>query len=337
MKKLTSFFAKICVFLIITGFTFLALFAIIAGFVPADLNGFVLGILLLSTLIVPIIVGGWVTQKIFKTEKESAAAQEIDTDMNELLNKEESTFTIIKEELSCWNWQIVVGSLICFWGFCVLFSSFLFAIVLIVLGIGILSIGITKYNEKQEMQELALRRKIMAAAAKAAPVAEKPSSAPAPKPAVKQKSNSESAKYKTYKVAGVTHYAKNIESLGLENEDYFKSKRELIDDDLIGERIWKYQFYPEKVELVPEPENPEDPNAIKVIVDNEHVGYIKRGSCSHVKKLLREGTIADIDCTIGGGPYKFISEEYDDEKDKEVYILEKDETSLFVHLQIYEK
>lgn len=142
---------------------------------------------------------------------------------------------------------------------------------------------------------------------------------------------------KTYKVAGVTHYADNIMSLSLENENYFKSKRALIDEGLIDERVWQYEFYPEKVELIPEPENPEDPKAIKVIVDDEHVGYIKRGSCSHIHKLLKEDCITGISCTIGGGPYKYISEEYDDEKDKDVYILEKGETQLFVHLQIAEK
>lgn len=144
-------------------------------------------------------------------------------------------------------------------------------------------------------------------------------------------------KERTYKVAGVSHYEENIMNLSLENEDYFKTKRGLIDDDLIGERVWKYKFLSGDVELVPEPENPEDANAIKVIIDGEHVGYIKRGSCAHIHKLLKTDAIADIDCTIGGGPYKYVFEEYDDEKEKDVYTLEKGETQLFVHLQISEK
>lgn len=144
-------------------------------------------------------------------------------------------------------------------------------------------------------------------------------------------------KEKTYKVAGVSHCSENIMNMALENEDYFKTKRGLIDGGLVGERVWKYEFFPDDVELVPEPENPADPNAIKVIVDGEHVGYIKSGSCAHIHKLLKEGSIADIDCAIGGGPYKYVSEEYDNEKDKEVYDLEKGETQLFVRLQITEK
>lgn len=40
---------------------------------------------------------------------------------------------------------------------------------------------------------------------------------------------------------------------------------------------------------------------------------------------------------MGGGPYKFISEDYDYDKDKEVYSLERGETKFFVHLKITEK
>ena len=156
-------------------------------------------------------------------------------------------------------------------------------------------------------------------------------------PTVSGQADPKDVKCKTYKVAGVAHYAENVEELGIENEDYFKTKRELMDEDLTDERIWKYQFFPEKVELIPEPENPHDPNAIKVLVDDTHVGYIKHGSCAHVLKLLREESVIDIDCTIGGGPYKIVFQEYDEEREKEVYVQEKDERPFFVHLQITEK
>lgn len=33
-----------------------------------------------------------------------------------------------------------------------------------------------------------------------------------------------------------------------------------------------------KVEIEPEPDNPHDPNALKVLVSGEHVGYVPRGS-----------------------------------------------------------
>lgn len=142
---------------------------------------------------------------------------------------------------------------------------------------------------------------------------------------------------KKYKVAGVTHYVDNILELATEDPDYDMSKRELIAEDRVQERVWKYFFSPQKVELVPEDDNPQDPKAIKVVVDGQHVGYIKTGSCAHLRKVIDRGAIMDIDCTIGGGPYKYVSLEYDDETDREIYTLEKDETHIFVHLDITEK
>lgn len=142
---------------------------------------------------------------------------------------------------------------------------------------------------------------------------------------------------KPYRVAGVTHYEENILSLGEENPDYDSSKSELVDCGLIGERVYKYIFHPQSVELQPEPDNPNDPNAVKVIVDGEHVGYVKAGSCAHIKKVLARDGIARIKCEIGGGPYKRVDEDYDDETEKETYTLEKDSSPLFVHLKITEK
>lgn len=140
---------------------------------------------------------------------------------------------------------------------------------------------------------------------------------------------------KTYRVTGTEHYKNSILNLALENDDYIKTKRELIDDLLTEERIWKFSFYPSKVDLVPEPDNPYDPNAIKVIVDNEHIGYIKKGSCNHLLKVIAEGRLGNIDCAIGGGPYKFIHEDYDD-YGNEKYELECDEVGFSVILHIKE-
>lgn len=141
---------------------------------------------------------------------------------------------------------------------------------------------------------------------------------------------------KTYRVAGTTFHADNIMNLAVENPDYDCSKKELIDDSLINERVWQYEFDPTDVKLVPEPENPEDTNAIKVVVDGEHIGYIKSGFCAHIHKLLKENRILSISCKIGGGPYKYISEEYDEDKDKDVFVLERGRANFFATLTIRE-
>lgn len=142
---------------------------------------------------------------------------------------------------------------------------------------------------------------------------------------------------RTYHAAGTTFHEDAILSLSSENPDYEMSKRDLIDSGMTDERIWEYEFDPSNVQLIPEPENPHDHNAVKVIVDGEHVGYIKKGSCKHILKLISEDRILKIDCEIGGGNYKIVSEDYDDEKDEETYTLESDSTNYFVTLTIREK
>lgn len=141
------------------------------------------------------------------------------------------------------------------------------------------------------------------------------------------------AKIKKYKVTGTSHYLDNILGLATENIDYDLSKKELIDEGYDNERIYQYNFYPSKTELAPDPDNPYDPNAIKVIVDDVLVGYIKSGSCSHILKVLKEDRIVKIECEIGGGNYKYLGYDEDEEK----YFLEKYDSPYFVSLSITEK
>lgn len=143
---------------------------------------------------------------------------------------------------------------------------------------------------------------------------------------------------KTYKVAGVTHYEKNIMHFAEENEVYSYTKKELVDSwtGLDEEKIWKYEFSTPTIELVPEPDNAYDPNAIKVMADGLHVGYIKAEDCAHLLKCIREQRISRISCWIGGGPYKLLIEDYDIDKDKQVFTLERDKINLFVHLSVTE-
>ena len=141
------------------------------------------------------------------------------------------------------------------------------------------------------------------------------------------------SKEKTYKVTGISHYLDNLMTLTTENFDYDSTKKELIDMGYENERIYQYEFYPSKTELIPEPDNPYDPNAIKVLIDNVHIGYIKSGSCSHIHKLIKNNGIEKIDCIIKGGKYKYLG--YDEDEDK--YFLEKSEVNYFVDLILTEQ
>ena len=109
------------------------------------------------------------------------------------------------------------------------------------------------------------------------------------------------------------HVIAAIRSMGIENDDYTLTKRELIELDMTDVSIYQYEFYPQKVELVPEPDNPHDPNAIKVVTDGIHIGYIRAKDCEEVKGLLDSGDVVNIKADIDGGPYRCITEDDDGE------------------------
>ena len=125
-------------------------------------------------------------------------------------------------------------------------------------------------------------------------------------------------KTETHKVTGISHYINNLKSLSFENDVYSLPKKELIDIGYVDERIYKNTFNITKVALVPEPENEFDKNAVRVELDDVVVGYIKKGSCTHIKNLLKNNLISSIKADVYGGRCKILYEDYDYEKDKEV-------------------
>lgn len=157
-----------------------------------------------------------------------------------------------------------------------------------------------------------------------------PSDAPAVQASVPN-SGTKSVTPVTHKVIGMPYRMDSLMELAVDNPDYDMSKKEIIECGMEEERIWKYSFYPTRVELRPEPDNPYDPNAIKVIVDGQHIGYIKKGSCSRVLKAINENRIQRIECTIGGGPYKIVEE--NDDYEYEMY---RESADYSVTLTVYQ-
>lgn len=142
-------------------------------------------------------------------------------------------------------------------------------------------------------------------------------------------------KFEHHNVSGTSFRQAEIKSLSYENPDYRLTKKELIDEGFENQRVYYYEFQPINVELVEDPTNEHDPNAIKVVVDGVHVGYIKKGSCSHVKKLIHSGRINKIVANIKGGKYRLLYSEYDYDKEDDVYHIETASTDFFVSIDIY--
>ena len=93
-------------------------------------------------------------------------------------------------------------------------------------------------------------------------------------------------KRETIKITGVSHYADNIKKLMFENPDFDLSNKELLEAYDEGDEIREYETAAKHVELIPEPENEHDSNAVRCDIEGVTVGYVKSGSCSHVKNLL---------------------------------------------------
>lgn len=138
---------------------------------------------------------------------------------------------------------------------------------------------------------------------------------------------------KTYRVSNVSQFLENIHSLALENPEYKLSESEIIGNYMTDKRIWKYDFKPKSVELLPEPENPRSMYSIKVLIDGKQVGSLESGGSSPLLKAMKGPGVEVVYCTIGGGPYKVV---YEDEHTGRYSLLE-DEKNYSVTLSIYEK
>lgn len=160
----------------------------------------------------------------------------------------------------------------------------------------------------------------------------KATDAPAPEPAneitPKPTETVERVKY-TFKVAGISFRTDAIEDMLKEDGDYYESKSYLRENYDDGDRIWQYlSEYRDDVALVDEPENKYDPNAIRVEVGGVHIGYVKKGSTSRVRNLLKKDDVR-VKIDIGGGPYK---ELYEDEDGK--IQIERGEIEFYAKLEI---
>lgn len=143
--------------------------------------------------------------------------------------------------------------------------------------------------------------------------AQKQADAAAAKAAAEKTPAKPHAEFERHKLAGTSYHMDAIMALAQENPDYDLTKREIIDDELTDERIYQYTFADGPVELVDDPDNEYDPNAIKVLVAGQHIGYIKRGSTGRVHNLQRAGRVLGVTAEIYGGKYKVVTcdEDYD--------------------------
>ena len=104
-----------------------------------------------------------------------------------------------------------------------------------------------------------------------------------------------------FDVAGIGYRTDTIKSIMKVSAKYKKP---------FGDRrVYKYKFMEGPCELVPEPKNPTDKNAVMVVCGGVHVGYVPADQAAQIKKLIKK---YDATIKIHGGRYK----EFDAEDDE---------------------
>lgn len=142
---------------------------------------------------------------------------------------------------------------------------------------------------------------------------------------------------KIYQISEVEHYLDDLLSLMTSNYLYDYKKQELIDTCNVDRPIYKQTVEGCDLELVPDPDNQHDSNAIKVMMGNKKVGYIAAKDCPHLLDVIDKDLAINIHCEISGGKYKMVNEDYDFEKDKSHYTMEYGEDPYGITLYIREK
>ena len=129
------------------------------------------------------------------------------------------------------------------------------------------------------------------------------------------------------KADGVEDHKKVIiDKLLVVSDLYESSKAQLVEDGYINEDIPKYEAKVRDVEFVPESED-----SMKILIDGIHVGFVPSKNMTRVKNMLEKND-PEITWTLTGGPYKSVSEEYDYEKEKKVYTVDKVDTPIGIKI-----
>lgn len=142
-------------------------------------------------------------------------------------------------------------------------------------------------------------------------------------------------KEEKHRIAGTSFKQNEIKSLGVLNPNYQLNKSQLIKKNLINITVYEYTFNSFYAELIPEPTNEHDPNAIMVMIAGKHVGYIKKGSCAHVKKLINANSIKSITAIMKGGNTKYVSCFDLEDRDKSSYEYEASKGDIGIEITIH--
>lgn len=133
----------------------------------------------------------------------------------------------------------------------------------------------------------------------------------------------------SFNVAGVSYRQDAIRDLCFENDDYSMSKKELVDENLIDEPVYRYEESTMGlISLLPDPDNEYDKNAIKIMQRDSLLGYVPKEETGAVQKII-SGPYKAV-AKVYGGPYKILHENEDDDR----YTVRKEDQAVGLRVTI---
>lgn len=117
----------------------------------------------------------------------------------------------------------------------------------------------------------------------------------------------------TFKVAGVAYRKDKLNSLvkSLVDDfgtDYYGGLSNKEIEEYGYDKVWKYEgYFTLDVNLATEPDNEHDHNAVKVIANGYHVGYVPATQARKIKVFLDSNTPYQGTISVTGGPFKYFN------------------------------
>lgn len=108
---------------------------------------------------------------------------------------------------------------------------------------------------------------------------------------------------RNYDIAGLAYHEDDLAEIAQETEEYEYTKKQIINDELEDEKLYKYSF-PAYGKLEKDPQNEHDKNAIKVFCGGVHVGFIPANKAVEVGEIMDTKKIRNVFVAIDGGEYR---------------------------------
>lgn len=119
----------------------------------------------------------------------------------------------------------------------------------------------------------------------------------------------------SFEAVGVEYRLDNLMSVSQASRSFKSQDDVFLEKYSDGRKVYKYFFNNSIGALEPEPDNPHDKNAIKVMLDGVHIAYVPAALCLDVSRLLNSGYTPVV--KVKGGPFKKVENgqvaSYDDD------------------------